>query len=200
MNSTLEIERFPDPIPHTDEVSIERFKEGRDDKEKYLTSRLVDVTKQPHDLPFLPTGQTAKNVPKNVKCSECKKSGVIYAAKKSDEHAQLQKLLKNHIYICGTSFADINENPVVYVRETRIYICGTSFADFNENPVAYVRENHIYICGTSFADINEGKGKFVMLWKKSKFNKRGGGGGELIRYCRVIDLVRFLKKAALTFF
>ena len=56
---------------------------------------------------------------KNVKCSERKESRVIYAAKKlkSDEHAKLQKLLKTHIYICGTSFADINENPVAYVRE-----------------------------------------------------------------------------------
>ena len=54
-----------------------------------------------------------------MKCAECKKSRVIYAAKKlkPGDHSKLQKLLKNHIYICGTSFKDINENPVAHVKE-----------------------------------------------------------------------------------
>ena len=56
LNLTDEIERFPDPIPYTDGDGIKRFKEGRDDEEKYLTSRLVDVTKHPHGLPLPPTG------------------------------------------------------------------------------------------------------------------------------------------------
>ena len=67
-----EIERFPDPIPYTNEDGVERFKEGRDDEEQFLTSRLVDVTNQPHGLPFAPTAQTVKYVSKIVKCSECK--------------------------------------------------------------------------------------------------------------------------------
>ena len=87
-----EIERFPNPIPYTDEDGVERFKEGRDDEEKFLTSRLVDVTKQPHGLPFTPTAQTAKNVSKIVKCYKCKKTCVLYAEKrlKVDGQSKLQ--------------------------------------------------------------------------------------------------------------
>ena len=74
MRCKEEIERFPDSIPYTDVEGVKRFKEGRDDEEKFLTSRLVDVSKQPHGLPFAPTAQTANNVSKIVKCSECKKN------------------------------------------------------------------------------------------------------------------------------
>ena len=54
MRRKEEIEGFPDPIPYTDEDGVERFKEGRVDEEKFLTSRLVDVSKQPHRLPLIP--------------------------------------------------------------------------------------------------------------------------------------------------
>ena len=37
LNLTDEIERFLDPIPYTDGDGIERFKEDRNDEEKYLT-------------------------------------------------------------------------------------------------------------------------------------------------------------------
>ena len=111
------IERFPDPIPYTDEDGVGRFKEGTDDEEKFLTSRLVDVTKQPHGLPFAPTTQTAKNVSKIVKCSECKKKHVFFTLRKVDGQSRLQGILKNHIYICGTSFSDLVKNLVAYVRE-----------------------------------------------------------------------------------
>ena len=118
MNFNEEIERFPDPIPYNDEDGVERYKEGQDDEEKFLTSKLADVTKQAHGVPF-PPDKHAKNVLKNVKCSECKKSRLLYAAKmlKPDDQNRLRKLLKNHIYVCGTSFADMYKNPVAYVRE-----------------------------------------------------------------------------------
>ena len=114
-----EIERFPYPIPYTDKDGVERFKEGTDDDEKFLTSRLVDVTKNPHGLPFSPTTQTAKNVSKFVKCSECQKPRVLYAEKKLklDDQSKLQRVLKKHIYICGTSFIDFTKNPIAFVRE-----------------------------------------------------------------------------------
>ena len=55
-------------------------------EEKFLTSRLEDVTKQPHGLPV----------------------SVLYTQKrlKVDGLSKLQGILKNYIYICGTSFSD----------------------------------------------------------------------------------------------
>ena len=41
LNSTVEIERFPDSIPYTDEDGIGRFKEGRDDKDKVSHNHMV---------------------------------------------------------------------------------------------------------------------------------------------------------------
>ena len=119
LDSGNEIEPFPDPIPYTDDDGVERYKEGFDEEEKYLTSRLVDVTKQPHGLSYSPTAQTAKNTSRNVKCAECKKPRVIYSAKmlKPDERSKLRNFLKNNIYIYGTSFSAIQENPVAYARE-----------------------------------------------------------------------------------
>ena len=92
-------------------------KEGQDDEEKFLTSRLVDATKQAHGVPFSPGKQYAKNVLKNVKCSECKKSRVLYAAKmlKSNNQNRLEK----RAILRGTSFADMYKNPVAYAREKR---------------------------------------------------------------------------------
>ena len=51
---------FPDPIAYTDKDGVERFKEGTDDDEKFLTSRLVDVTKYPHGLPFSTNNSNCK--------------------------------------------------------------------------------------------------------------------------------------------
>ena len=36
---------------------------------------------------------------------------------KPDDQNKVRKLLKTHIYICGTSVADMYKNPVAYVRE-----------------------------------------------------------------------------------
>ena len=80
---------------------------------------MVDVTKNPHGLPFSPTTQTAKNVSKFVKCSECQKPRVLYSEKKLklDDQSKLQRVLKKHIYICGTSFSDFTKNPIAFVLE-----------------------------------------------------------------------------------
>ena len=55
------IDDFPDPIPFDDEEGIQRYKIGKDKKEKYLPSLLIDAPRQPHDIPFSPTAQSAKN-------------------------------------------------------------------------------------------------------------------------------------------
>ena len=65
INSDDEIERFPDPIPYTDENGIERYKEGQDDEEMFMTSKLADMTKRRHGAPFPPDKQHA-NMLKNV--------------------------------------------------------------------------------------------------------------------------------------
>ena len=102
---------WPNPI-HVD--GIERYKEeeGEDD----LTSKLIDVMKEPHGVPFPPNKQYAKNILKIVKCSECAKCRVLYARikLKLDDQDKVKKPLKNHICI---SFVDIHKNPMAYDRE-----------------------------------------------------------------------------------
>ena len=64
------IETFPDPIPYIDEEGVKRFKEGFDEDEKYLTSKLIDVSKRHHGFQFSPFTQHVKTVSKYVKCAE----------------------------------------------------------------------------------------------------------------------------------
>jgi len=75
------------PIPYTDENGAECFKEGKMTK------------KSSWHL-------TAKNASKLVKCFECRKLRILYSEKKLkiDDQSKLQRVLKKHIYISGTSF------------------------------------------------------------------------------------------------
>ena len=102
-----------------DDNGIERYKEGVDSDEKYLPSKLQDVTKQAHGLPFSPTAQTAKNTGLTVKCCHCKKPRLLYSPKKLKENSlrKLKKMLNDVLYVCGTSFREYEEEPVAYSRE-----------------------------------------------------------------------------------
>ena len=104
---TQPIRPFPDPVPY-DDNGIERYKEGVDNDEKYLPSKLQDVTKQAHRLPFSPTAQTAKNTGLTVKCCHCKKPRLLYSPKKLKENSllELKKMLNDVLYVCGTSFRE----------------------------------------------------------------------------------------------
>ena len=73
MRGSKEIQSFPDPIPVEVEDELQHYSEGLDENEKFLPSKLQEVSKQPHNVPFTPTVQTAKNVAMVIKCTECKK-------------------------------------------------------------------------------------------------------------------------------
>ena len=63
---------FPDPVPVTNADNSDcSYEEGLDPSEKNLPSKLEDVTKQCHNVPFMPTAQTAKNVGYIIPCKEC---------------------------------------------------------------------------------------------------------------------------------
>ena len=82
MRGSEEVTNFPDPVPFEDDVKVQLYREGSDPDQKYLPSKLQDVSKQPHNLPFTPTAQAAKNVGLIVKCSECKKTRLMHSSKK----------------------------------------------------------------------------------------------------------------------
>ena len=64
-----EIDIFPDPVPH--EVDgVLHYEPGSDAEEKFLPSTLEDVKKRPHNIPFSPTAQTAKNIGFIIRCEE----------------------------------------------------------------------------------------------------------------------------------
>ena len=112
------IRPFPGPVQY-DHNGIKLYKEGVDSDEKYLPSKLQDVTKQAHGLPFSPTAQTAKNTGLTVKCCHCKKPRLLYSPKKLKENSllKLKKMLNDVLYVCGTSFREYEEEPVAYSRE-----------------------------------------------------------------------------------
>ena len=56
-----EITVFPDPVP-TEVDGILHYQPDSDPSEKFLPSQLEDVEKNPHNIPFSPTANTAKNV------------------------------------------------------------------------------------------------------------------------------------------
>ena len=54
---------------YINDEGVEHFKAGRDVWQKFVTPKLVDITKQPHGL-NPPTTQMAKNTCKYIRCSE----------------------------------------------------------------------------------------------------------------------------------
>ena len=60
-----EITEFPDLEPY--EVDgVQQYKAGNDPTEKYLPSELEDPEKRPHNIPFPPSAQTAKEKEKEI--------------------------------------------------------------------------------------------------------------------------------------
>ena len=99
---------FPDPVPYTDDNNIQHYKEGTDESEKYLPSKLDDPSKRPHNIPFPPTAQASKNVGITVRCVECKKPRLLYAQKKIhlSEVSSLKRLLAGVEYVCGAVLSE----------------------------------------------------------------------------------------------
>ena len=84
------------------------YEPGTDSNEKFLPSRLVDVEKGPHNIPFSPTGQAAKNVGFVVKCEECSKSRLLHAKHKlkSGEIASAKRMISKVSYMCGSILSE----------------------------------------------------------------------------------------------
>ena len=70
---------FPDPVPVTNADKSDCSYEGLDPSEKNLPSKLEDVTKQNHNVPFTLTAQTAKNVGYIIPCNECGKLRFLHS-------------------------------------------------------------------------------------------------------------------------
>ena len=62
-----------------------------------------------HLLPFSPSAQTANTVKKTVKCVDCEKPRVIYAASKLNvtEQLILDKILDFYVYSCGSKLEEL---------------------------------------------------------------------------------------------
>ena len=108
LRGPCDVSSFPDPVPYMDEKNVQHYKEGVDGLEKYLPSKLEDVSKRLHNVPFTPTAQTAKNVGFTLKCTECKKQRLLFAQKKlkSQEVNSLKRILAGIEYICGSILSE----------------------------------------------------------------------------------------------
>ena len=60
------IEVFGDTAPYTDEDGKEHYQTDSDPEEKYRLTKLENLAKQGHGIPFSPSVQTALNVGKTV--------------------------------------------------------------------------------------------------------------------------------------
>ena len=76
--------------------------------EKYLPSKLEDPEKRPHNIPFPPSAQTAKNVGLTIKCVECGKPRLSHSKHKLKEQQvkTLKSFLSKIIYICGSTLSE----------------------------------------------------------------------------------------------
>ena len=74
-----EVSIFGEPVP-TDSDDGSVYIEGSDESEKFLPTKL-DPSKRNHGMPFTPTAQTALNVGKTIKCTQCLKPCVVYQRK-----------------------------------------------------------------------------------------------------------------------
>ena len=102
-----EIDIFPDPVPN--EVDgVLHYEPGTDAEEKFLPSKLEDAEKGSHNIPFPPSGQTAKNVGFIVKCLECDKSRLLHSKYKlkSDDQKGAKRMMSKVSYMCGSVLSE----------------------------------------------------------------------------------------------
>ena len=103
-----EIDIFPDPVPQEID-GILHYNPGSDADEKFLPSKLEDVEKGSHNIPFSPTGQTAKNVGFVVKCLECNKPRLLHSKNKlktAEEQKGAKSMISKLSYMCGSVLSE----------------------------------------------------------------------------------------------
>ena len=124
LSSEEKIKDFPDPIPY-EENGIPHYSKGSDPKEKYVPSTLLDSSKRPHNVPFSPSAQTAKNAGMTIRCIDCKKQRMIYSKSKLKlvELNQLKRALSGLQYICGSVFSEFDADEGNHIL-SNVYVRG----------------------------------------------------------------------------
>ena len=76
---------------------------GTETTEKDRPSLQSSAEKRVHGIPFNPSGQFAHNVGKTIRCTECDRPRVMYAARKVRfrDQSKLEAVLDDIIYTCG---------------------------------------------------------------------------------------------------
>lgn len=102
-----EIDVFPDPVPQEMD-GILHYNPGSDADEKFLPSKLLDVEKGSHNIPFSPSGQTAKNVGFVIKCQECSKPRLLHSKHKlkQDDQKGAKRMISKLTYMCGSVLSE----------------------------------------------------------------------------------------------
>lgn len=116
------IHHLPDPIPNGDKYKDFEEVYGTQTSENHRPS-LSSPGAKTHGMPFSPSAQYAKNVKVVLQCGECFKWRVLYSkySLKKDQREELEQLIEDLDYTCGSIFADIEaeEDSVlnsVYVK------------------------------------------------------------------------------------
>ena len=102
-----EITVFPDPVPHEIDGILD-YEPGSDPSEKFLPSKLEGIEKNPHNIPFSLTAQTAKNVGFVIKCEACDKPRLLHSKSKvkHDELRGVQRLIAKLNYVWGAAISE----------------------------------------------------------------------------------------------
>ena len=108
------IEVFPDPVP-TEVDGVLHYQAGSDPEEKFLPSVLEDVEKSPHNVPFPPSAQTAKNVGFTISCVGCHKPRLLHSKTvvKSVYQKGTKRMIQKLDYVCGSFWPTMQEQGTI---------------------------------------------------------------------------------------
>ena len=115
-NPIMKLSNFLTQFRTLTKMGLNIIRKGR------MTSKLVNMTKKTHGVSFPPDKQDT-NMLKNVKCSVCKKSCVLYISKmlKSEDQNRLKKLLKSHIYLLYVGQVSLTCTKILLHMSGKIY-------------------------------------------------------------------------------
>ena len=97
------LHHIPNPIREGDVYKPFSEVYGTETTEKDRPSLQSSAEKRVHGIPFNPSGQFAHNVGKTIRCTECDRPRVMYAARKVHfrDQSKLEAVLDDIIYTCG---------------------------------------------------------------------------------------------------
>lgn len=120
----------------------------KDTSENHCPSKIQALAKS-GGMPFTPTVQTANNVRLILQCHECEKWRLIYSkhALTSSEKKELQIVLENLLFSCGSSFTDIDCEESSVLKKV---FCRQNINCSSPMEIPYYSTNHedlCYYCG-----------------------------------------------------